>query len=178
MRYQTSSSHACISSAESNPLYSKTFGPLRFSDERWNTICQKFFLSSSSTAPNEKKESSSVKYPFSPLSTKIKVILVLMLLDEGFDVYYILIYSHSSAADTSASPFTNESIALVVQVRLKQSGLEPPITSREFSRVSFLHSYSKPYQRCLSRYRREGNRPKPCYAGIVHERCCLSRRLS
>jgi len=89
MRYQTSSSHVCISSAESSPLYSKTFGPLRFSDERWNTVSQKFFPPSSIIAANGKKESSSVKYLF-PLSTKIKVMLVLMHLNEGFDVYYIL----------------------------------------------------------------------------------------
>jgi len=42
---------------------------------------------------------------------------------EGFDVFYSLIYSHISthAADTSAAPFRNESIALIVQVRLKQA---------------------------------------------------------
>jgi len=61
---------------------------------------------------------------FSPLSTKIKVMLVLMHLYKGFDVYYILIYSHNKThtADTSAGAFTNESIALIVQVRLKRSG--------------------------------------------------------
>ena len=66
--------------------------------------------------------------------------LVLMHLCEGFDIYYILSYSHSNthAADTSAAPFTNESIALIVQVRLKRSRLEPLISSHEFSRVSSL----------------------------------------
>jgi len=63
--------------------------------------------------------------------------VILMHLYEGFDVYYVLIYSHNTyAADTNAAPFTNESTALIVQVRLKRSGPEPPITSHEFSRVS------------------------------------------
>jgi len=62
-----------------------------------------------------------------------------MLLYDGFDVYYILIWSHNTqAADTSAASFTNESIALIVRVRLKRSGLEVLITSHEFSRVSSL----------------------------------------
>ena len=63
-----------------------------------------------------------------------------MLLYESVDVYYILIYSHNTtpAADTSAAPFANESIALIVQVRLKESCPEPLITSHEFSRVSSL----------------------------------------
>jgi len=74
--------------------------------------------------------------------------LILMHLYEGFDVYYILIYSRNKthAADTSSAPFTNESIALIVQVRLKRSELEPLITSHEISRVSSLLFYTKPYQ--------------------------------
>jgi len=64
----------------------------------------------------------------------------------------------SSTATTTPTPLmpimplhsrTNESIALIVQVRLKQSGLEPLITSHEFSRVSSLLFYTKPYQRGL-----------------------------
>ena len=60
------------------------------------------------------------------------MILVLLHLYEGFDVYYILSYSHNSthAADTSAAPFTNEFIALIVQVGLRRSGREPLILSR------------------------------------------------
>jgi len=77
--------------------------------------------------------------------------LVSVHLYEGFDVHYILSYSHNStnAADTTAAPFTIETIASVVQVRLKRSGLEPLITSHEFSWVSSLHSHTKPYQRGL-----------------------------
>jgi len=42
----------------------------------------------------------------------MKLMLVLMNLYEGFDVYYILINSHNThAADTSVAPFSNESIA-------------------------------------------------------------------
>ena len=55
---------------------------------------------------------------------------VSMHLYEGFGVCYNLVYcSNIHAADTSAASFTNESIALIVQVRHKRSGLEPLITS-------------------------------------------------
>jgi len=48
------------------------------------------------------------------------MILVLLHLYEGFDVYYILSYSHNThAADPNAALFTNECFALIVQVRLK-----------------------------------------------------------
>ena len=40
-------------------------------------------------------------------------------------------------------------MALVVQVRVKRSGLEPLITFHEFSRVSSLLYYTKPYHRGL-----------------------------
>jgi len=63
-----------------------------------------------------------------------------MHLNEAFDVYYILIFSHNThAADTTVAPFT---IALIVQVRLKRSGLEALMTSHAFSRVSSLLSHT------------------------------------
>ena len=76
---------------------------------------------------------------------------MLVLIRGLWYVHYILSYSHNSnhAADTSSAPFKNESIASIVQVGLKQSGLEPLITSHEFSRVSSLHSYTKPPKRGL-----------------------------
>jgi len=90
-----------------------------------------------------------------------------MHLYEGFDVYYVLTYSHNKihVADPSAAPFTNESIALIVQVRLKRSGLEPLITSHEFPRVSSLHSYTKPYKRGLSSTGARASDLKP----VMHE---------
>jgi len=105
---------------------------------------------------------------------------------EGSNVYYILIYSHddTQAADTSAAPFTNESIALIVQVRLKRSGLEPLITSHEFSRVSFsLLFYTKPYQGGLLSsgarasdlypFMREPPMSAAAFEGASHEDHCL-----
>jgi len=78
--------------------------------------------------------------PSSPLFTKIKEMINLMHLYEGFDVYYILIFSHNTQAliPVPLHSRTNLLPSSYCTSSAQAERVEPLITSPEFLLVSFL----------------------------------------